>query len=142
MAASKAARFICVLIVVNLVVPKGGRPTVTNATWEKFRGKTSDGSCRTKQTKLLNELQLQEALGLRLDRTLSVKLLWRSIALAILLLTAGDIELNPGPECNSCGETVQSNVSSLTSGTCFKPIHNQCGYVISDRIGKFCKGCF
>lgn len=66
----------------------------------------------------------------------------RASALALLLLLGGDVEANPGPPCEACGEVIRQVSERTACGLCNKQIHLCCGFQIPGKQLVFCKSCF
>lgn len=59
----------------------------------------------------------------------------------LMLLLAGDVELNPGPVCPSCNLDIHPAVQTLKCTQCSKSTHKPCSFKIPN--GKsYCSNCF
>ena len=106
MAPKAMVRFISALIIVHVILKQCGPPA--HPTLEGRLERSSHEFIKAVATQLQPKPR---------SRILTV----RTVSLAVLLILAGDVELNPGPNCASCTGQLLPGTRCLARGVTNKP---------------------
>ena len=67
-----------------------------------------------------------------------------ALHLRSLLLRAGDVEVNPGPVCRGCTETIRRDITPITCSSCSQSYHKTCSGLTRNKKstqGFICRPC-